>query len=351
MTTKTRYFVIASLLVLTVGVGTGLVAYYVGFPAGAFQTQGGPPELQLVPRDATLIAYANVQDIMASELRQKLRQVMPIQENGQKELESQTGINIETDIDRVTACLTPGSGTGSMPGQGMVLARGRFDETRIESLMREHGAQVEEYRGKRLIVADVSRDATANGVWHGHSGSFAVSFIEPGLAAIGSTTLVRSALDLKQGGNNPQTGLASVTGNDELMNLVHSLDSGNMWAVGRFDALTAHAKLPDTVTNRLPAITWFSVSGHINGGLRGTIRADTRDEEAANNLRDVVRGFMGLAKLQSGSAPQLQAMMQSLELGGTGKTVALSFDVPASVFDLVAGAAKNGMGRRKQPAQ
>jgi len=29
--------------------------------------------------------------------------------------------------------------------------------------------------------------------------------------------------------------------------------------------------------------------------------------------------------------------MQSLELGGTGKTVALSFDVPLQVFDLIAG--------------
>ena len=35
MTTKTRYFVILSLSILTVGVGTGLTAYYVGFPAGA----------------------------------------------------------------------------------------------------------------------------------------------------------------------------------------------------------------------------------------------------------------------------------------------------------------------------
>src|SRR5260221_4456110 len=217
MTTKTRYFVIASLLVLTVGVGTGLVAYYVGFPAGAFQTQGGPPELQLVPRDATLIAYANVQEIMASELRQKLRQVMPTQENGQKEIESRTGINIETDIDRITACLTPDPAAGKMPGQGMVLARGRFDEAKIESLMRDHGAQVEEYRGKRLIVADMTKDVTVNDVVHGHSGSFALSFLEPGLAAIGSTKLIRSALDLKQGGNNLQTGLASVTGNDELM--------------------------------------------------------------------------------------------------------------------------------------
>jgi len=37
MTTKTRYFVIISLLVLTVGLGTGLLAYYVGFPTSALQ--------------------------------------------------------------------------------------------------------------------------------------------------------------------------------------------------------------------------------------------------------------------------------------------------------------------------
>ena len=55
------------------------------------------------------------------------------------------------------------------------------------------------------------------------------------------------------------------------------------------------------------------------------MRADARDEEAANNLRDVVRGFLALAKLQAGNRPELQVMMQSLELGGTGNSVALSF--------------------------
>ena len=46
-----------------------------------------------------------------------------------------------------------------------------------------------------------------------------------------------------------------------------------------------------------------SVSGHVNGGLRGIVRAETRDDEAANNLRDVVRGFLALAKLQAGRDP------------------------------------------------
>ena len=51
MTTRTRNFVIVSLTVLGVGLGTGLVAYYVGFPAGALGRQGGPQELAFVPRE------------------------------------------------------------------------------------------------------------------------------------------------------------------------------------------------------------------------------------------------------------------------------------------------------------
>jgi hypothetical protein len=355
MSTKTRYFVIVSLLVLGVGMGTGLVAYYVGFPAGAFASRGGPADLGFVPRDASVIAFANVNEIMASELRQKLRRAIPMPENGQQELQSQTGINLETDIDTVVACLSPEAGGTGKPGAGMVLARGRFDETKIEALMREHGAHVETYNGKRLIVADPKDfrndnpaddpDLNPNPRLHPHTSSVSLSFMEPGLAAIGSTRLIKSAIDLHKAGNNPQAGLESVTGNEELMTLVRSLDNSNAWAVGRFDALRTQSHLPANVLSQIPAITWFAVSAHVNGGLRGTLRAEARDDESANNLRDVVRGFLALAKLGSGAKPELQAMMQSLELGGTGKTVSLSFAVPAELFDVI-----GAMSNRGKPA-
>ena len=120
------------------------------------------------------------------------------------------------------------------------------------------------------------------------------------------------------------------------MNLVRSLDTGNAWAVGRFDALTSHARLPTAVLE--PVAGHHLVLGQRprQRRHRGVLRAEARDDEAANNLRDVVRGFLALAKLQAGSQPEMQTMMQSLELGGTGKTVALSFAVPAEVFDLSA---------------
>ncbi len=340
MTTKTRYFVIASLLVLGVGLSTGLVAYYVGFPAGAQGRLGGPGGLAYGPRDASGIAYANVHDIMTSELRQKLHRAVPAQENGQQEFQNQTGINIETDIATVVGCLQPDASSTNVPGAGMVLARGTFDEVKIESLMREHGAHVEDYNGKRLIVADETKDVAD--VVHGHRGSFALSFMEPGLAAIGSTKLVKSAVDLHKAGNNPQAGLESVTGNDELMTLVHSLDNANAWAVGRFDALRTQSRLPENVLSQIPAITWFAVSGHVNGGIHGTLRAEARDEQSANNLRDVVRGFLALAKLGAGPKPELQAMMQSLEVTGSGTTVSLSFAVPAEVFDMIGALANKG---------
>src|SRR4029077_9801667 len=147
-----------------------------------------------------------VHEIMTSELRQKLHRALPMQSNGQQELQNQTGINLETDVDRVVACARPDAGDTNVRGAGMVLARGRFDEVKIEALMREHGAHVEDYSGKRLIVGDVNKSVSVGDV-HAHAGTFALSFIEPGLAAFGSAALIKSAVDLHRAGNNPQAGL------------------------------------------------------------------------------------------------------------------------------------------------
>jgi hypothetical protein len=346
MTTRTRYFVIASLLVLGVGVGSGLVAYYAGFPMSAIGRRGGPDELQYVPRDATVVAYADVRSVMSSDLRRKLHESVPMSENGQREFQDQTGINIETDIDHVVAFVAPGpdtplpAGDGSrgFPGGGMVLARGifDFDAVRIEALMREHGAHIEEYKGKRLIVGRIHKDDDKNDTENApavtptgtSSDSFALAFVQPRLAAVGNASLVRQAIDNQASGQN-------ITANDEMMNRVQSLDKGNAWAVGRFDSLQKQTRLPENVASQLPPITWFSVNSHVNGGISGIIQAETRDEESANNLRDVVRGFIALAKLQTASKPEYQSMVQARVLDDSGTTVALSFAIRSEIFDII----------------
>jgi hypothetical protein len=324
MTRRTRYFLFGSITVLLVGLCTGLVAYYTGLPMGAFSRTGEPAELSYVPADAALVAYCDVHQVMASELRQKLRQALPNKEEGQAEFEAATGINLERDIDHVVAFLVPSQTAEHY--SGMVLASGRFDVVKLEALAREHGGDVSEYKGKRLISRGPDHDGDKDGP------DMTVAFMAPGLVAVGETASVKRAID--------GTGGANITTNQELMGLVKDLDASNAWAVGRFDALMSHAKLPQGVVGQIPAIRWFSASGHVNGGLSGQLRAEARDEQAAQNLRDVVNGFLGLARMQSGDKPEMQALVSSLQVSGTGKTVSLSFSLPAELIETLGAAAQ-----------
>jgi hypothetical protein len=318
VTNKTRLFLIISAAVLVVGLGTGLVASYMGLPAFALGGSDGPDELHYVPADARVIAYANVRDVMNSELRQKVRQMRPDGER-HDEFRDATGIDIEHDIDEVVASL---SDQAEEAERALVIARGRFDQVRIEGFIREKGGAASEYHGTRLLTAPPGRPHK--------NGDIALAFIEPGLVAFGSAREVRQAIDRKRGGGQ------DITTNEEVMRLVRDIDDGNAWAVGRFESIARRARLPREVENQMPAINWFAASTHVNGGVRGMLRAEARDEAAAQNLRDVVRGFMALAKLQVGSKPELTSILDSLQLGGEGKTVSLAFSLPTEVIDMIA---------------
>jgi len=58
--------------------------------------------LRFIPGTATLIAYADIHEIMLSDLRQKARLLLPMTDDP-KGIRGPTGINIETDIDHVVA--------------------------------------------------------------------------------------------------------------------------------------------------------------------------------------------------------------------------------------------------------
>lgn len=322
MTKKTRYFMAGSAAVLVLGLCAGLVGYY----GGGFQTLSastGPSELNYVPADATVVAYADVRAIMDSDLRQRLKQVMPMHdERGQKEFQDQTGIDIERDIEYVVAAMIPASGPS-----GLVIAKGNLDVVRLEGLAREHGGTVQDYNGKRLIVGPSS--VTVNGEEKPLPHQITMAFLEPGVVAVGETAAVKHAIDTQRGAQTIRT-------NGEMMDLVGDIgQSNNVWAVGRFDVIASQAKLPEQVANQLPAVKWFAVAGHVNGGISGTLRAEARDDPSAENLRDVVRGFLALGRMQAQADPKVAAMLQSLQLTGSGKTVQLSFSVPSEVLDMI----------------
>ncbi|HEX6464501.1 MAG TPA: hypothetical protein VFZ98_08615 [Vicinamibacterales bacterium] len=334
MTKRTRFFMAGSAAIVIAGLCTGLVAYYGGGFPSLSASRSGPAELSYVPADATVVAFANVREIMDSQLRQRLKTALP-NENGQQEFEKATGIDIERDIQYVVAAMTTPTQNGSQNNtNGLVVARGVFNVTQLEALARDHGGVVEDYKGKRLVkVADTE---------HNSGQILVLAFLEPGLVAIGSEPAIKNSIDA-------QLSAQSITSNNDMMELVSQIDSGNnAWAVGRFDAIANQAKLPRDISSKLPAVKTFAVMTHIDGGVSGTLRAETRDAQSAENLRQVIQGGLALGRMSND--PKATALLNSLQLSGTGTTVALAFSIPTEVLEMLPmnGLKKDGMDHLHQ---
>jgi len=333
MTKRTRLFVLIAAGILVAGLGTGLLAAYKGgFQGLVLIGSDGPDELAYIPKDARMLAYADVHAIMSSDLRQKIHAMQQARppadpsapsQDPPKNFQSETGINIETDVDHVVAA-TIGAQTADQHGdRPLVLARGRFDTVRIEGVIRQHGGTAEDYKGKRLLTQNEQH--------------VAVAFVEPDLVAVGSPEDVRLAIDTKAGS-------VTVKDNPDVMRLVKDIDDGTAWAVARFDAVAGSGRIPGNLASRMPAVNWFAVTGHIDDGVRGSLRAEARDEASAKDLQEVIRGFMALGRLQAGQHAEFAALINSLELSGQGNTVTLGFAVPREMIDTL-GAMSADRGR------
>ena len=307
MTKRTQRFVFLGVAILVVGLGTGLVASYVGLPNLGIIGSDGPAELAYVPADATVVAFADVREVMDSQLRQKLLKISPEADHGADSFQAETGINMQTDVDRIVATIS-GTPDPSNPAnmRPLLLARGRFDTARIEAAIRAKGGTVEEYNKQRLITLGN----------------------ELGLAFVGVPASVRRAIDTKASGKN-------VTSNADVMRLVRDFDSGNAWVVANIEAATSGNVIPTEIKQQLPPITWLALNARIDDGVSAMVRAEARDEAAANNLRDVIRGLVALARLQTAQHQELAQLVNSLELGGQGTTVSLGLTIPPAVIDML----------------
>lgn len=326
MTQRTRYFLVGSSMVVMVVLATGLVAYY----NGNLPLSSTPSEFSYMPAESTAVAYADVRAIMGSDFRQKLRQVLPTGEETDR-LKQEIGVDIEHDIDSVVAGFT-----GSDPSKGgaVVLVRGRFNDAQIETIARQHGATLEEYKGKRMLL--MAGDSTVmKGEYPNHTfehPTAGVAFIEPGLLALGDAASIKRAIDTASSGND-------FTKNTDLMKLVDDVRGANTaWVVGRFDEIS-QANIPAEVKEHLPAVQFFAVSAHVNGGLSGTLRADARDEQSATDLKAVITGGLAAGRLMAGQDAKANSILNSIQVGGTNKTVTLAFTVPPELLDVLNGVA------------
>jgi hypothetical protein len=320
MSQRTRYFLIGSAFVMILGLGVGAVAYYNGnLP---LKSTAGPEEFAYLPANVTGVAYGNVGAIMSSQFTEKLRQVLPTGEEKAK-LQEVLGLDIERDIDSVVA-----ASTGSDPHEGgIVLVRGRFNQGHLEALALQHGGVAQDYKGKKLILSGGSeRDPVL-----GRHPFATLAFLEGNLLAFGNRTSIERAIDANESREN-------VTKNTDMMRLIGEVQAGSdAWIVGNFEAIRQGA--PTEIQQHIPAVQWFAVSINVNGGVNGVLRADARDEKAGEELRAVVNGAIAAGRLVSGQDKRIEAMLNAVQVTGTGRTAAVSFTVPPEILDIINGVA------------
>jgi hypothetical protein len=340
MTTRSRYFLVGSAAVLLFGIGGGLVAYYTLNRAPAIPA-GLPAELRFVPADAGLVAYADVHSVMSSAMRRELERLTMGLHRGQQQVHEFAGIDLEKDVNHVVAYIQANdaahSGSPSEePPRALILVQGTFDQAKVEQFLQDHGGSVEDYKGQHVIARQMEARERQLGPQKDqgpgpqnqpvpHPIEEALTFVQPDLIATGPIDLVHRALD-------SSAGAASLSTNTELMRLIRDASSGNAWVVGSFDAVSSRMRLPANVRQQVPPLRLVSVSAHIDGGVKATIKAETADKAAADQLRDVVRGAISFVRLQAGSKPELQETFKSIELGGSGTNVQLSFQLTAEAI-------------------
>jgi hypothetical protein len=158
------------------------------------------------------------------------------------------------------------------------------------------------------------------------------TLIDADLVAMGNYESVKRSIDAGAGNN--------IVSNNDLMRQINDLENSNVWAVGRLDALASSGHFPAEIQAQIPAIQWFSAAGHVNGGVSGTFKAEARDEESAKNLHDVLNGILAMVRMQANTRPELKTVVDSLQLTGDGKNIALSFTLPSELLDALEAMAK-----------
>jgi hypothetical protein len=327
MAPSTRNFLIGSAFVVVAGFCTGLVAYWGGALPGRDAARA---EFTYIPSDVSAVAYADVRDIMDSEFHAKLRQVMKPGDE-KDELFDRTGIDLERDIDSVLAGFT-GPAAGSGKGGGIVVFRGRFDRARIEGLATEHGAQLEQYGGKVLLVGlndgndSPMRDQSSPG---SPDHVPALAFLDDNLLALGDVESLRRAID--SAANNQD-----VTTNTNLMRFISGVQgSGNAWLVGRADQITSHENVPSQVRSQVEGLEWLAISADIDKDVRGLVRAEARDDATGQQMRSILAGALAAARMFGEQDPRVAMALNSIQTTGAGRNIELSFQVPATLLDLM----------------
>jgi len=89
---------------------------------------------------------------------------------------------------------------------------------------------------------------------------------------------------------------------------------------------------PPGVTERLPALASFVLSGRLGESLFLVAKARSAEPAGAQNLAELVRGLLALGRLSASMGPELSNVLDTVRIDQADDRVAISLEAP---FDVV----------------
>lgn len=316
--TRSRLVVISSLAVVGLGVAGALGALYLD-PARAAV---GPlaPEGLVLPADTRFVMGFDVHRFVASPFYARFGK-------GQgrlpafTELEEKTGLNPERDVDRIVV-----AGRAAAKGQegGLLIVSGRFDRTKLSRAIETEtrGVTTKNHEGMTIYLF---REGAAKGAG-------AAAFLDDDTLVLGSAESVEATL------TNHARGEAPLRSNAGLMALLESVKPGaTFWAVGDQSVLS---RLPLRVPApggegavSMPPLKSVVVTGELDPLVALEMTGEASDAKAAQNLADVVRGFVALASLQASQRPELKELASAVSVTTEATRVHVNLRLPYELLD------------------
>ncbi|PYQ08113.1 MAG: hypothetical protein DMF83_07635 [Acidobacteria bacterium] len=323
--TRSRLVVLSALIVVGVGVVGALGALY--FDPARAAVGPLPAEGLALPGDTQFVMGFDVHRFVASPFYQRFGKDRQGQGRppGFTELEEKTGLNPERDVDRI---LFAGRGVEKGPEGGVLLVSGRFDRTKLSRAIET------ETKG----VTSKSHEGTTVYLFREEVGkkTGAAAFLDDDTLVLGPRESVEATITNYAGGKAP------MRSNAALVALLESVKPGStFWAVGDQSVLS---RLPLSIPGAtgqgaisLPPVKSVVVTGDLDPMVAVELTGEAVDGKAAQNLADIVRGFVALASLQASQRPELKELASAVSVTTDAARVHVNLRVPYELIDSLSG--------------
>jgi hypothetical protein len=317
---KRKILVILSLVIVSVG-----AAWWYARARTTAAAEFPTDVLALMPPDASMVVYADVAVLRDEPLVQRLAAMAPQVQPGTEYANfiGATGFEYQRDLDRVLLATRSVPSSQSPDSQTLVIADGRFDQSKIEAYALRSG-KVEQRNGHTVYITPTATPGKMT----------AFTFLAAGRVALADGGDISSAL-----GERPQTPVDGA-----LQEQISRVAGAPLFLVGKPQAMLPAGGQAGAFSTPLDGLRWVNLAARPDGdrvllSAEGVCDSPQQAQQMATTLeflRGLLRGMLadpqGRGRLPAETAQAISQMFEAAQISTDASRVRLLVSVDTAML-------------------